>query len=318
MTFGSEHFKLHSLADGVFAAIATPDGSAVSNAGIIDLGDRTLVFDTFNSVAAAEELRTAAERLTGRPADLVIISHAHLDHWCGNQVFPRRTPILATHRTRSEMLDEAQDIDDLKQDPSEMEQEIRALEVQLEAETDPLNRRALLASITRSRRELEALPDLHLRLPDQTFEGSLLFHGSRRVAVLMTEGRGHTDSDAFLILPDEHIVFLGDLGFFDCQPFMGDCDVDAWQAQLAGFEGSDFEVLVPGHGPLGSPENMRLQGNYIETLDDLVSKVVEEGGSIDHALRLTLPAPFEAWKATGRRRFEANVRNLYDRLMKTA
>jgi hypothetical protein len=34
------------LAPGVYAAIAAPGGAAYSNAGIIDLGDKTLVFDT--------------------------------------------------------------------------------------------------------------------------------------------------------------------------------------------------------------------------------------------------------------------------------
>ena len=212
------------------------------------------------------------------------------------------------------MLDEGQYVRNLKQDPSEMQEEIRSLEAQWQSEVDPLYRETLLAAIARSRREMEALPNLDLRLPDQTFESSVLFHGPRRVAVLMSEGRGHTDSDAFLVLPEEHIVFLGDLGFFDCQPFMGDCDVEAWKAQLAGFEGSEFEVLVPGHGPLGSREDVTLQRRYIEVLVGLVSKVIRRGGSVDDALRITLPAPFEAWKATGRRRFETNVRTIYQRL----
>jgi hypothetical protein len=47
--FQSDHFRLYQLADGVFAAIALNGGAAISNAGIIDLGDRTLIFDTFIS-----------------------------------------------------------------------------------------------------------------------------------------------------------------------------------------------------------------------------------------------------------------------------
>ena len=51
--FLSNHFSLERLADGVFAAIATGSGAAVANAGIIDLGGRTLVFDTFMTSQAA-------------------------------------------------------------------------------------------------------------------------------------------------------------------------------------------------------------------------------------------------------------------------
>lgn len=76
----SEHFDLKPLADGIYAAIAFEGSAARSNAGIIDLGEQTLVFDTFDSVRAAEDLRAAAEHLTGREATCVIISHAHADH----------------------------------------------------------------------------------------------------------------------------------------------------------------------------------------------------------------------------------------------
>ena len=99
----SEHFDLHQLANGVYAAIATPGGAAYSNAGIVDLGDQTLIFDTFETPQAAADLRAAAEALTGHPATGVIISYAHADHWCGNRVFDPRTPIISSHGIREEM-----------------------------------------------------------------------------------------------------------------------------------------------------------------------------------------------------------------------
>ncbi len=52
-TFTSRHFNLEQLADGVYAAIHAEEGWAICNAGIIDLGDRTLVFDSFMSPQAA-------------------------------------------------------------------------------------------------------------------------------------------------------------------------------------------------------------------------------------------------------------------------
>jgi cyclase len=99
----SEHFELKQLAKGVYAAIATEDGAAYSNAGIVDLGDQTLIFDAFETPQAANDLRLAAEHLTGRPPTCVIISHSHADHWCGNQAFAPHVPIITTHTTLEEM-----------------------------------------------------------------------------------------------------------------------------------------------------------------------------------------------------------------------
>jgi cyclase len=59
----SKHFELHRLTEGVYAAIATPDGLAYSNAGIIDLGNQVIIFDTFESILAAQDLHTASKLL---------------------------------------------------------------------------------------------------------------------------------------------------------------------------------------------------------------------------------------------------------------
>lgn len=95
----SPHFRLEELAQGVFAAIHTPGGGAMSNAGIIDLGDRTLIFDTCQSPEAATDLQRAAATLCGRPVDYVVNSHWHGDHVLGNQTFAAAT-IIATPTTR--------------------------------------------------------------------------------------------------------------------------------------------------------------------------------------------------------------------------
>jgi alkyl sulfatase BDS1-like metallo-beta-lactamase superfamily hydrolase len=64
-TFKSKHFTIQKLADGVYVVIAKNGGYAICNAGIIDLGDATLIFDPFMTPEAAEDLKKASELLTG-------------------------------------------------------------------------------------------------------------------------------------------------------------------------------------------------------------------------------------------------------------
>jgi cyclase len=96
--FTSVHFRLHRLAEGVFAAIHSEGGWAQSNAGIVDLGDRVLIFDTFIAPEAANDLRSAAAALLSRPISAVINSHYHNDHIWGNQAFPDDVPIISTRK----------------------------------------------------------------------------------------------------------------------------------------------------------------------------------------------------------------------------
>jgi cyclase len=98
---------------------------------------------------------------------------------------------------------------------------------------------------------LEVLPALELRYPTLTFGGKLVFHGSLRRAELVEVAPGHTADDVYLLLAEDRIVFMGDLGFFQCQPFTVWADPQAWVAHLEGMEESSSEIFVPGHGPLG-------------------------------------------------------------------
>jgi cyclase len=309
----SEHFKLTTLAEGVFVAIATPSGGAGSNAGIIDLGDHTLVFDAMMTSVAAEDLKNAAEQLTGQVASFVINSHSHSDHVGGNQVFGAQTPIISTHKTRAAIPAATAYMKELKADHSGVEKELKADEERLEKETVASERARLTTAISRQRYILASISNFELRLPDQTFEGELTFYGTQRQATLTTKGKGHTDSDAYLALAEEHILFMGDLGFFAVQPFIATRDLAAWVKQLEGFEASNFEVFVPGHGPVGTKADIILLRKYLIAIDQLITQAMAEGKPVEDALLMPLPAPFDAWVSSDKRRFERNVRTLFQR-----
>jgi cyclase len=160
------------------------------------------------------------------------------------------------------------------------------------------------------------LPDLNIRFPNQTFDCTLNFHGPLRRAELVSVGHAHTAGDCCLLLPDDRIAFLGDVGFFQCQPFMANCDPQGWMDLLENLEQSEFETLVPGHGPLGRRKDLVLQKRYIANLDEMVHQVVAYGGTLEQALEIELPEPFEDWRSRGLARFEANVRTSYLRMSK--
>jgi len=310
----SVHFGLEQIAEGVYAAIACRGGAAHSNAGIVDLGDRTLVFDTLGTPQAAEDLRVAAEQLTGRPATYVVNSHGDHDHWLGNQVFASDSIVISTSKTREGMVNRgAAYIRRCKENPAVLEEQIRAVEERLQSEMDERWRVSLEGRAAGLGNELDALPKLVLCFPDQTFEEKLVFYGTRRTVELLTWGGGHSSSDAFLLLPADRIAFMGDLGFFQFHfPLMGG-DRHELATTLESLLALELETYVPGHGPLGSKADIRLQIKYIAALEALAAQVVELGGSADEAAQQLIPTPFDAW-SHGMGLFGANMRYLYQRL----
>src|SRR5256886_11626057 len=91
-----DDFQLVKVADGIYAAIAKSGGLASGNAGFVIGDDGVLVFDTFFTPAAIEELVSEIESLTKLPIKYAVNSHYHLDHTGGNQVLVERgVPIVA-------------------------------------------------------------------------------------------------------------------------------------------------------------------------------------------------------------------------------
>lgn len=240
----SRHFALQMLRDGVYAAIAADGGWAICNAGIVDLGDRAIVFDTFVNQNAAAELRDAALRLTGKPVDYVINSHYHSDHVKGNQAFAG-AKVVSTTQTR-EMMMKAKvrydnDVERLRKDVQQ------DLESHLANPGDPDS--ILFEGYDRG--HLDGLPTLRYTLSDVTFDRGMKFHGSKRTAEAVTYGGGHTASDAILYLPDEKVVFMGDLLFVACHPYLADGNLEALYRSLERRWTRRFSC--PGTDPSGPP-----------------------------------------------------------------
>jgi glyoxylase-like metal-dependent hydrolase (beta-lactamase superfamily II) len=307
----SKHFSLELLTDGVYACIHQEGGAAYSNAGIIDLGDRTLLVDAFDTMTAGRDLRTAAESLFERPVDTIVLTHPHSDHWIGASVFDTRTTVLANQTTLQVCKEWGAEILEDFQHPAEWEAWIQEMQGQLQTETDDNMRLSLEKSITRTRYVMAEMADFQPRYADQTFEATVPFRGSTRAAELRSFGRGHSENDAGLLIPQDRIAFIGDIGFFDTQPFLGYCDIGGYRAQLRFFLDADFSVLVPGHGPVGDKDDIQLQLEYLDIIEALVAKVVQQGGTFEQALQISLPEPFDRWLVGGMGRFEANIRYLF-------
>jgi cyclase len=290
----SKHFRLQQLAEGVYAAIHIDGGAAIGNAGIVDLGDRTLVYDTFMAPQAAVDLRTAAEALTGRSVDAVIDSHWHNDHIWGNQVFSADTDIVATGETRRQFI-ATRGHGAYDAFMAEAEKNLEATRAQFLAAEEEGERRQLALWIDYHQSVVETKPILQIRAPNLTFEHLLAFHGTGRSAELIAFEGGHTESDTILHLPQEGIIFMSDLLFIGHQPYLGGGDPESLLRILFDVSALAPKLLVPGHGPVGSADSLTMMGQYVRTLDGLARKLVEEGEAEQTIDAMTMPEPFDDW-----------------------
>jgi glyoxylase-like metal-dependent hydrolase (beta-lactamase superfamily II) len=282
------------LADGAYAAIHVEGGAAIGNAGIVDLGDRTLVYDAFMSPQAAVDLRAAAENLFGRPISTVVDSHWHNDHIWGNQAFSPDTEIVSTEETRR-MLIATRGHGAYEEFMAEAEANLEATRASLHATEDEGERRQIAMWVDYHQSVVDLKPVLEIRAPTLTFTRRLVFHGTERSAELIAFSGGHTESDVVLFLPQERIAFMSDLLFIGHHPYLGGGDPDSFRQILDDVYSLAPELVVPGHGPVGSVEDVKAMSRYVSLLDELARKMVEAGEAEETIDAMPIPHPYEDW-----------------------
>jgi len=256
----ARHYQFEELSEGVHAAIARPDGYAVCNSGLVDLGGGRLVFDTGLTPDSAAELRVEATRILRGPPSVTVSSHRHLDHVIGNSEFAT-APIWGTRRTREVML-ETKDRLLAEVSREAIEKEISELEG-LEGKMTTDDQRSDLAfNLRLDRALLSCAGRITIVPPDHTFDTRLPLPGARK-AELVSLGSGHTEADAFLFLPGERLLFAGDLVVLGVQPSLGSGDPEHWIAVLDQLERFGAERIVPGHGGVTNVEGIRETRDYV-------------------------------------------------------
>jgi len=286
---GSPHFRVERLGPGVYAAMAAEKGYGLCNSGIVDLGGRTVVFDSMLTPMAGTDLARAAEKLTGRRPDWVVNSHWHGDHLWGNSAFSS-AHVVSSRRVREVVFRKSQrQFDRCRR---EFPNELARLD-DADSNVPPIDRptlRGWFQGVIKTPTPLRIVP------PDVTFEEELRLEGSRRSLRLVTHGGGHSPSDVYAYLEDERVAFCGDLVDVDQHPSVGDGWPRRWIRILDRIEELRIEHAVPGHGPIGGADAVGSTKTYLRDLERTVADGIRKGLSARSVRRLGIPERYRDWR----------------------
>jgi len=308
-----DDFQIVKVADGVYAAIAKPGGLASGNAGFVIGQDSVLIFDTFGTPAAIEELIAEIQTLTKLPIKYAVNSHYHLDHTGGNQVLTARgVPIIAHENvmiwqtTKNKKFLPAPE--ELAKRKSDAEKQLAAL---------PAEQADKRLQLEKTIRRLEALTAVKLTNPTKTFKsGTMTLDLGKRKVILATLP-GHTGGDVFAYVTDANVVFTGDLGWSKTLPNLVDATVNEWIPTLDQLlKQYPTARYVPGHGKVAEAADIRDFRDYLDDLRARVKQGIANGLTLDQAKQqLTLP---EKYKGFAFQNFAVpDVENMYKELSGT-
>lgn len=115
-----------------------------------------------------------------------------------------------------------------------------------------------------------------------TFQSDHVVELGGRVIEIHHVGAAHTSGDSFVWLPQERVVFTGDIVYVGRTPgVMEFSDSAAWLDSFAAIEALDPEYVVPGHGPLTTlAQSQADTRDYLQNLRDRMRVHIDEGGDI--------------------------------------
>ncbi|WP_042200534.1 MBL fold metallo-hydrolase [Paenibacillus camerounensis] len=303
-------FNLHTVADGVWAAIVVPGSGALGNAAIIDLGDSTVVVDTFSLPQAAELLKQAAEQLTGKPVQYVINTHYHGDHHYGNQVFTD-SQIITTGITRDYLTREPAPTAEAWQDG--LQQVMTTLEQGRQATQDNRLQTAFANEIADKAALLKAVPDIRRVTASLTFSDKMMIYGSTRSVSVLTFGGGHTESDAMVYVEDAGVLIAGDLVLSRTHPAMLSGSLENWLRIIEQIEHElTFSKLIPGHGEVADRSSLEEMTRYLRAIPEYVQQAAASSKPEAYWLEQGIPAAFADWEMS--HVFGWNFRWLYQQM----
>lgn len=255
---GALDMEFRAVAPGVYAFIGetgmrTYENEGMNaNSGFIVTDAGVVVVDSGSTRQVAEKIHAAIRKVTAQPVKYVFNTGGQDHRWLGNGYFKAQG---------AEILAASPAVGDMKERGA----------MQLQALTGELK---------------ETVTGTEVVLPTRTFDKQeVLKLGGREIHLLHARG-GHTPGDSVVWLPQDSVVFAGDLVFVDrllgVLPFS---NATNWLASFGQIERLQPRIIVPGHGAVCDLAKARRETrDYLRHLTDYMKRAVNDMVDLQKAI----------------------------------
>lgn len=251
-----EILKTHKLTENVYALIGPLTNRDAQNLGnnanfgVVITDEGVVLIDPGGTYQGAQMIDAAVHKLTDKPVTLVINTGGQDHRWLGNGYFKAQgARIIASEKAVADQKARARD-------------ELIALTTLVGA---------------------EGVEGTEAVYADDTFaDQTNLTLGNTRLE-LRHAGPAHTPGDSYVWLPEQKILFSGDIVYMD--RMLGIGPQSAHRSWIEAFEvlaALEPEIVVPGHGdPAPLAKATAESYDYLVFLRQAVIDLMEQGGGIE-------------------------------------
>lgn len=251
----------------IFAYVQATGETGISNSGLIIGRDAAVAVDALMVPSMTRRLVAAIKKTTRKPISQLINTHHHLDHTGGNRFF-RGAAIVATEKCREALAPGFPPL--------------------------PLLQRFMP-------RFAKEFPSLKVALPTVTFEDRMVIRdGDHEIHLWHPGAPAHTVGDAVVFLPKERVLFAGDIAFHYVTPLAFQGHVGRWIKAADRLLTYEADVIVPGHGPIGTKADLRRMREYLALVRREARKRFDAGMAAEEAARDIKLGVYASWREAER------------------
>jgi glyoxylase-like metal-dependent hydrolase (beta-lactamase superfamily II) len=299
--------SVRKIGNGLYATISDPSKgrTTLCNGGFLVGKDGALLIEGFGSPAGASFQMETLRTVTQVPVKAALDTHYHYDHSMGNAFYGANGVPLWAHAAVAQRIVEnysALQGADRATVLGPFEKRLRDAKSDAERQHAQSDLNAFTGLFQIANSTVIALPNHPIdpaKLPLTVDLGGL--------SAVLESYPGHSGTDIIVRVPDQNVVYTGDLLFSGWYPVVFDAKatVSGWRSTLAKFAAFDKDTLfVPGHGQICGQEGIANQREVFDDIAAQAEKLYKAGVPVEEASqRYTVPDKFKnfpvfAWGLT--------------------
>ncbi|MFC2037746.1 MBL fold metallo-hydrolase [Chloroflexota bacterium] len=261
-----------------------------ANVAFIPTGEGVILIDTPMLPDQAREWLSEIQRRTGERIIYIVNTDHHRAHVIGNQHFPTATVIAHEHAWK----------------------EMKSYGDSFRTRLINMYRDRIPEAVAEWKQHLEIIK------PEVTFSGrTVLFKGDKEIHLIPVGG--HTPATSVVYMPNEKLLFTGDVVITDRPPFLSQGNTKEWLQALTYLRKLRYDVLIPGHGEPTGKEATENMSKYLRMVRRKVRSAYRSGlpkadaaRSLSHLIRYWPIPPEEKPKAD--RRFKSGLGRVWNEM----
>lgn len=278
--------KIEKIADGVYTSIGITapywyeSTAHNNNLGFVIGKDSVLVWNAGSSYLLAQSFHKEIKKITDKPVKYVVLENSQGHAILGSNYWKEQgATIVAQEIVKEEIEEKGQWV------------------------------------FNRLKKALrDKFDGTKLIMPDKFFKDNMKFDLGEKIVEAKYFGYAHEHSDISLWLPEEKIIFAGDLAFNNrLLPIFEITETQEWLIAWEKFSALDAKIVVPGHGDTTDMATVtKYTKDYLVYLREKIEEILDEDGGLNDAYNIDMSEykHLDTYKELGRQ----NIATLFKQM----